>query len=118
MTIRLHIEIIGAALIILGAAHAAFPRYFGWNRELKNLSLLARQVFLVHCFFIALLLVLLGVASLFYADSLLDPTPLSRVLLTGLVFFWICRLIIQFAGYDSAIWRGNRFYTTMHVVFS
>lgn len=118
MNIQLHIQIIGAALIVLGAAHAAFPRYFGWNQELKSLSLLARQVFLVHCFFIALLLVLLGIASLFYADALLQPTPLSRVILTGLVLFWACRLIVQFAAYDSAIWRGNRFFTTMHVVFS
>src|SRR5437588_12242214 len=71
MTIRLHLEIVGAVLIILGAAHGLFGRYFGWKEELARVSLLTRQVFRVHCFFIGLLLVLLGACSLFYADALL-----------------------------------------------
>jgi hypothetical protein len=32
--------------------------------------------------------------------------------------FWLCRLFAQFLVYDSEIWRGRRFYTTMHVAFS
>src|ERR1700692_1515744 len=68
MTIRLHLQIVGALLVVLGAAHRLFGRYFGWKKELERVSLLTRQVFAVHCFFIALLLMLLGACSLFYAD--------------------------------------------------
>jgi hypothetical protein len=118
MTIRLHLQIVGALLVTLGATHALFSRYFGWKRELAQLSLLTRQIFFVHCFFIALVVALLGIASLFYTDALLEPSAASRLLLTGIVLFWTCRLAIQFFGYDSAIWRGRRFYTCMHALFS
>ena len=42
----------------------------------------------------------------------------SRAVLSGIVVFWLVRLVLQFAVYDSAIWRGKPFYTAMHVVFS
>jgi hypothetical protein len=116
--IRLHLQIVGALLLSLGVAHACFDRYFGWKNELRRVSLLTRQIFFVHCFFIALLLVLLGVCSLFYADALLTPGPLNRVVLAGFVVFWVCRLAVQFAVYDPSIWRGRRFFTVMHVLFS
>ena len=118
MTIRIHLQIVGALLLLLGLAHAFFPRYFGWATELASLSLLTRRIFQVHTFFIALLLVLLGICSLFYADTLLESTPLSRLLLSGIVIFWLCRLSVQFFVYDSAIWKGNRFFTSMHIAFS
>jgi hypothetical protein len=118
MTLHLHIQIVGALLLSLGIAHSLFSRYFGWKKELLSLSLLTRRIFLAHNFFIALILAMLGICSLFYTDALLDPTPLSRVLLAGIVAFWLCRLAIQFFVYDSAIWRGRPFYTFMHVAFS
>ena len=82
------------------------------------MSLMTRQVFIVHCFFIALMLVLLGICSAFYADTLLAPNDLSRVLVAGMVVFWLSRLLVQLFVYDPKIWRGRRFYTAMHVLFS
>jgi hypothetical protein len=118
MNINLHLKIVGALLLTLGLAHSMFGRYFKWRKELAQVSLLTRQIFLVHCFFIALLVVLVGVCSLFYTDALLESGRLSRVVLTGLVVFWLARLVFQLFVYDPAIWRGRRFYTFMHVVFS
>lgn len=118
MTLHLHLQIAGALLLALGLAHVFFNRYFGWDHELESVSLLTRRVFQVHCFFIALVLVLLGAGSLFYADALLEPTPLSRVALAGIVVFWLCRLFAQFFFYDQAIWKGDRFRTRMHWAFS
>jgi len=114
----MHLQIVGAMLLTLGAAHSLFSRYFGWKKELSQLSLFTRQIFIVHCFFIALVVAMLGIASLFYTDVLLQPSAASRLMLAGIVVFWMCRLVIQFFVYDSAIWRGGRFYTYMHVVFS
>jgi hypothetical protein len=118
MTLRIHIQTVGALMMLLGTAHIFFGRYFGWRDELASLSLLTRQVFIVHCFFIALILVLLGICSLFYADTLLAPNDLSRLLLAGIVVFWLSRLLIQLFVFDSRIWRGRRFYAAMHIVFS
>jgi hypothetical protein len=118
MTLHLHLQIAGALLLALGLAHVFFNRYFGWDQELASVSLFTRRVFQVHCFFIALVLVLLGAGSLFYADALLDPTPLSRLVLAGIVVFWLCRLFAQFFFYDQAIWKGDPFRTSMHWAFS
>jgi hypothetical protein len=118
MTLHVHVQMVGAMLLLLSVAHAFFSRYFGWKNELASLSLLTRRIFQVHCFFIALVLMLLGVCSLFYTDTLLESGPLSRVLLAGVVLFWLCRLVIQFLVYDTDIWRGNRLYTLMHVFLS
>jgi hypothetical protein len=118
MNIFLHLKIVGALLLALGLAHSMFGWYFQWQRELARLSLLTRQIFLVHCFFIALLVVMIGLCSLFYTHELLGSGALSRVVLAGFVVFWLIRLAFQFLVYDPAIWRGRRFYTVMHVVFS
>ena len=118
MNIDLHLKVVGTLLLALGLAHSMFGRYFQWKKELAQLSLLTRQIFLVHCFFIALLVTMVGACSLFYTDALLGSGALSRVVLTGFVVFWLSRLGFQFFVYDPAIWRGRKFYTAMHVIFS
>jgi hypothetical protein len=118
MTLAFHLQIVGVLLLLLAVAHAFFNRYFGWSRELAGVSLFTRRVFFVHAFFIALGVALAGAGSLLYAGALLRPNPLSRAILAALVAFWLCRLFAQFFAYDVAIWRGNRFRTSMHVFFS
>ena len=118
MNVELALRVAGALLVALGFAHGLFGRYFKWDKELAKLSLLTRQIFQVHCFFISLSLVLMGACTLFYTNALLRSGTLSRVVLTGFVVFWLTRLAFQLFVYDSAIWRGHRFYTFMHVVFS
>jgi hypothetical protein len=118
MTLSVHLQIVGILLVLLGVSHAFFNRYFGWEQELAAVSLLARRVFFVHSFFIALGVVLSGAVSFMYADALLRPAALSRALLAAMATFWLCRLLAQFFAYDSAIWRADRFRTFMHVAFA
>lgn len=118
MNVYLHLKVVGALLVVLGLANTMLGRYFKWKQELAPLSLLTRQVFQVHGFFIALVVGMMGVCSLFYTNALLASGALSRVVLTGFLVFWLSRLAIQFFVYDPAIWRGRRFYTFMHLVFS
>jgi hypothetical protein len=118
MNIYLAMKIAGALLLTLGLAHGFFYRIFEWKKELGQLSVLTRQMFLVHCFFISLSVTLIGACTLFYTDALLRSGTLSRVVLAGFALFWLVRAAFQFFVYDSAIWRGRRFYTFMHVVFS
>ena len=118
MTLSIHLQIVGTVLVLLGVSHAFFNRYFGWEQELAAVSLLTRRVFFVHSFFIALGVALAGAVSFAYADALLRPTALNRALLAAMATFWLCRLLAQFFAYDSAIWRGNRFRTFMHLAFA
>lgn len=118
MNLALHLRLAGALLLLLAFAHLFFPRRFGWKEDLANLSLLNRQMFYVHCFFIVLVLVLFGLLSLFYTAALLSTGPLPKAVLTGLVLFWSARLLIQFFVYDSRLWKGQPFNTGIHILFS
>ncbi len=118
MTLATHLHVVGALLLLLGASHIFFNRYFGWEQELQTVSLLTRRIFFVHTFFIGLGVALAGAGSLFYADALLRHDTLSRAVLAAMATFWLCRLLAQFLAYDSAIWRGNRFRTWMHIAFA
>jgi hypothetical protein len=118
MSPHLHLQIAGVLLLALSAAHGFFWRYFGWGEELAGLSTLTRQVFGVHCFFVALMLAMFGALSLFAADALLAPELLARAVLSGMLVFWLCRLACQWFVYDRAIWRARPLYKAMHVVFS
>jgi hypothetical protein len=118
MNLNLHLKIVGAMLLGLATAHLYFPKRFGWREELRKVSLLTRQIFYVHCFFICLVLIMFGLLSLVCTEALLQPSPLARVVLVGLTIFWGARLIIQLVVYDSKLWRGNRFNTAMHVFFT
>jgi len=111
------IKIIGLFLVVLALIHVIFPRYFNWDQELKSLSLVNRQIMLVHTFFIALVVLLMGLLCLTSSSELVN-TPLGNRLALGLGVFWAARLLIQFFGYSSALWKGKRFETLVHIVFS
>ena len=118
MSLALHLRIAGAALVLLALAHVFFPKRFRWKEELERLSLLNRQIFLVHTFFIAAVLVFFGGVSFFLAEELLRPGPLPRGVLLGFTVFWGLRLLVQLFVYDPSLWRGDRFNSAVHVVFT
>jgi hypothetical protein len=118
MSLSFHLKSAGASLLLLAVAHAFFPRRFNWGEELTRLSPLNRQIFQVHCFFIALVLFMFGLLALVFTDALLERTALARLVLGGLLLFWLARLFAQFFVYDARIWKGDRFNTRAHYSFS
>jgi uncharacterized membrane protein len=118
MILALHLKVCGALLIALAALHPAIAKKFQWKEELAGVSLLTRQIFWVHTLFIGLILVQFGVLSLAFTHALLERTFLARIVLGGLVMFWGVRLFAQHFIYSPKIWRGHRFNTTMHVLFT
>jgi hypothetical protein len=112
------LQVVGSLLMVLGLSHAFFNRYFAWDVELAGVSLFTRRVFFVHTFFIAMTVTMMGAFSALFARALIEPQALSRAILAGMVVFWGSRLVAQFTAYESAIWRGHRFRTRMHVAFS
>lgn len=116
--LTIHLRFIGALLVVLALVHVDFPRRFRWHTELKPLSLINRQMIQVHTFFIALVVCLNGLLLLFYADNLLQPSRLARAIAGGLLIFWGLRFVFQLFVYDSKLWRGKRFETIMHLVFT
>jgi hypothetical protein len=117
MEMEIHLKIVGILFILLSLIHIAFPKYFKWGEELKSLSLINRQMMTVHTFFIALVVFLMGVLCLTSSDELIE-TNLGRKISLGLGIFWTVRLFIQFFGYSADLWKGKRFETNMHILFS
>lgn len=118
MNLELHLRIAGALLLLLAAAHVFFPKQLGWKEDLPKLTLLNRQIFLVHVGFIMLILILFGVLALGFAADLVAPSRLAKAVLGGLTLFWGLRLITQQFIYDRRLWRGNRRNTVLHVLAS
>ena len=114
---EIHYEIIGVLLIALAFVHVIFPKYFKWKEELKHLSLINQELMKVHTFFIALVVFLMGVLCVSSANDLIH-TDLGRRVSLGFGIFWLFRLVIQFFGYSSELWKGKRFETIIHILFS
>jgi hypothetical protein len=112
-----HLKIIGVLLITVAVIHVAFPKYFNWKEELKPLSIINRQLMYVHSFFVAFVILLIGVLCLTSSNELIG-TALGKKISLGLGLFWTTRLIIQFFGYSSKLWRGKTFETSVHIIFS
>jgi hypothetical protein len=114
---QIHLKLIGILLMALAIIHIFFPKYFNWDKELKSLSLINRQMMTVHTFFIAFTVFLMGLLC-FTSSTELIETNLGRRLSLGLGIFWTVRLFIQFFGYSTELWKGKTFETTMHIIFS
>jgi hypothetical protein len=117
MSLETHLRIAGALLLLLAAAHPFFPKQLGWKEDLAKLTLLNRQIFLVHVSFIVLILVLFG-SPLFFAADLATPSRLAAAVLAGLTLFWGLRLLTQQLVYDRSHWRGHRRNTAIHILAS
>ena len=114
---ELQLKIIGVLLIALALVHAIFPKYFNWKTELSLLSIINRQLVYVHSFFIALMVLLMGLLCLTSSYDLVH-TVLGKKIALGLGIFWMARLFIQLFGYSSKLWRGKRFETSIHIMFT
>ena len=114
---EIHFKIIGSLLIALALVHIIFPRYFNWKIELQTLSLINRQMMTVHTFFIALIVFLMGLLCLTSAAALIE-TPLGKNISLGLAVFWTTRLFNQFFVYSKLLWKGKKFETIIHFLFS
>lgn len=114
---EIHFKIIGVLLIALALVHIVFPKYFNWDKELKSLSLINRQMMTVHTFFIALIVFLMGLLCLTSSSELIE-TNLGKRISLGLGIFWVVRLCFQFFVYSPELWKGKKFETFMHIIFS
>ena len=106
MSLELLLRLAGASLIFLSLFHAVLWRSLGWSREIALLSPLSRRVFAVHTFFIAFVLLALGLLSSLQPELLLSRSELARQLLSGIVLFWVARFLMQPLVFDAAMRSG------------
>ena len=81
------------------------------------MRLVNRQMMTVHTFFIAFTVLLMGLLCLTSSTELIE-TPLGKKIAFGLALFWIIRLLFQLFVYSPKLWKGKKFETTVHIVFT
>lgn len=113
----LQLQIIGILLMLLAFIHIGFPKYFNWKEEQESLSLINKQMMNVHTFFIALVVFLIGLLCLSSTNELIETNLGKRVSL-GLGVFWSVRLFFQLFVYSPKLWKGKKFETSMHIIFT
>ena len=117
-TLLLHLRLAGVVMASLVVVNLLVPGRFHWREEMSRLSLVNRQIFQAHSVFLMLTLALFSALLLTCGPALLEPTRLSRAVLSGLTIFWGLRMLMQWCFYSPLIWRGHRFNTVMHYTFS
>jgi hypothetical protein len=117
-TLLVHLRLVGVVMASLVVVNLVVPGRFHWREEMSRLSLVNRQIFQAHSVFLVLTLALFSALLLTCGTALLEPTRLSRAVLFGLTVFWGLRMLMQWYFYSPLIWRGHRFNTVMHYVFS
>jgi hypothetical protein len=113
-----NVRVVGVFMAILVVVNLFVPGRLHWREEMARLSLVNRQIFEVHSIFIVLTLALVSALLLTSGDTLLQRTRLSRAVLIGLTVFWALRMLMQWFYYSPDVWRGDRFNTVVHYVFS
>lgn len=111
------LKLIGILLMLLALVHVIFPRYFNWKEELSRLSLINKEMMEVHTFFLAVTVFGMGLLCL-TASTEIMTTSLGKKIALGFAIFWSLRLVFQFFVYSSELWKGKRFETIVHIIFS
>jgi len=107
------------AVVQIGVAilNLFLPRLLNWHAELKKLSLLPREVFHVHLWFISLVLLIFGVMTWRFATDIANGSELiGRWLAASIGLFWGIRTVVQVTYYSSEHWRGKIPRTIAHVI--
>ena len=92
--------------MVLALFHIVLWRALNWGQEIERLSPLSARVFAMHTFFIAFVLLALGALSLLKPELLLEPGELPRLILCGVVVFWIARFLAQPLIFDRVMRVG------------
>lgn len=112
------LRIAGAGLVIQAFAHIHLQKRLNWTEEAARMSPFNAAVFHVHTFFICLVLVMMGLPLAIDPGLLLEKSKIGAWATWSLCVFWGCRLWCQWFTYDPAWWKGQRFETAMHWVFT
>jgi hypothetical protein len=90
-------------------------RLLHWEEDVKRMSLLVREVFQLHGWFIALTLTFFGILTWrFAAVFAAGGNELAAWLAGGIAVFWGLRVVMQWTHYSREHWRGKPRETAAH----
>ncbi|QIF05533.1 hypothetical protein [Roseimicrobium sp. ORNL1] len=116
--LELFLRIVAVAQFSLVIANLFIARILGWKPEIDRMSLLVREVFIIHSWFITITLAIWTVLTWRFAHEMAHaPTELSRWLCWAMAGFWGIRCAAQWLHYSPSHWRGIPSRTFFHWLF-
>lgn len=105
-----------AGQLILAVLNLFLVRIMGWESDLERMSLLVRQVFRIHGWFISITLLIFSVLTFRFVSGMTDGSDaVYRWLACGIGIFWAIRAALQVTYYSSSHWRGIPSRTAVHI---
>jgi hypothetical protein len=115
LELALQLAAVGQAAVAL--LNLNLVRLLRWQPDLARMTLLVRQVFQIHTFFIsATLLIFAALTGRFAHELATGSDPIGRWLAGGIGLFWAIRAILQVAHYSPSHWRGIPSRTAVHLI--
>lgn len=95
----------------------ALIRIMRWKDDLARVSLLVREVFQIHVWFISITLLIFSAFTFRFAGEMAaGSAPVYRWVACSIASFWAIRAILQITYYSSSHWRGIASRTAVHVI--
>lgn len=105
--------------LIVAIINTRLDKIMKWDAELSTFSLLMREVFHVHKWFISITLFIFGVITLRFATDIGNAEyEMTRWFAGGVGVFWAIRTIIQWSYYSAAHWKGVPGRTAVHWILT
>lgn len=104
----------GLGQIAVALLNLRLVSLLGWKPELQRMSLLLREVFYIHMWFIAITLGIFGGLTLAFAPQLVEGNALGAALAAAIGAFWLVRTVLQVTWYSASHWRGRPGRTVIH----
>ena len=92
------------------------PKAMEWQKHLKNLQLLLRQMFWTYAAYILMINFCFGIISVFGSYELLDHSFLAKSVTLIIGIYWLTRIGIQFFYFDKSDAPKGLLYTLGEIV--
>ncbi len=110
------LKVCAGAQIAVAVLNLFLVRILRWRADLDRMSLLPRQVFMVHLWFISMTLFIFGALTWRFVDDFAAGTNAVTVwLAAAIALFWGVRTVLQITYYSRKHWLGQLPKTFAHI---
>jgi hypothetical protein len=103
-----YLWVAGVMQLVIIASNFALPNRLRCRENLASVSPMIRAVFVVHWFYIVLVIGIFTSLCFWFTPELAGASRLGRFLAATMAGFWLLRIPIQLFFYDPKIRRQNR----------
>lgn len=109
------LQFAGVSMVCLALAHLSFSRMLNWREDLRKLTAINRQVFIVHTVFLAIGILMLGVDCIFFSQTLTDRSQLAMVATASFAMCWFSRLVCQLFIFTGPISENSKLEAVLRI---